>query len=134
MKGLVSQHGEATCTCYLWITKVRSPALPQTLIGVFVSFMVTFQRDEYQSLRNMFLDYKTNKSQGFPGNSVVKIHLPMQEMQVLSLGWDDPLEKEITIHSSILAWKIPWTEEPCRLQSMGLQSKCYKNKEIRDLQ
>ena len=50
MKGLVSRCDEAICTCYLWITKVRFPALPQTLIGVFVSFMVTFQRDESQSL------------------------------------------------------------------------------------
>ena len=39
----------------------------------------------------------------------------------LILGWEDPLEKEMAIHSSILAWKIPWTEEPGRLQSMGLQ-------------
>ena len=45
----------------------------------------------------------------------------MQETQVQSLGWEDPLEKEMTTHSSILAWKIPWTEEPCGLQSMGLQ-------------
>ena len=36
----------------------------------------------------------------------------MQEMQVGSLGWDDPLEKEMAMHSSILAWEIPWTEEP----------------------
>ena len=42
-------------------------------------------------------------------------------MQVQSLGWEDPLEKEMATHSSILAWKIPWTEEPGRLQSMGLQ-------------
>ena len=42
-------------------------------------------------------------------------------MQVQSLGWEDPLEKEMTIHSSTIAWKIPWTEEPGRLQSMGLQ-------------
>ena len=42
-------------------------------------------------------------------------------MQVQSLGWEDPLEKEMATHSSILAWKIPWTEEPCVLQSMGLQ-------------
>lgn len=81
MKGLVSRCDEAICTCYLWITKVIFPALPQTLIGVFVFFMVTFQRDESHSLRKMFLDYKTNKSQGFPGSSVVKkIQLPMQEM------------------------------------------------------
>ena len=45
----------------------------------------------------------------------------MQEMWVQSLGWEDPLEKEIPIHSSILAWRIPWSEEPGGLQSMGLQ-------------
>ena len=51
---------------------------------------------------------------------VVK-HLPtMQETQVHSLGWEDPLEKEMATHSSILAWEIPWTEEPGR-QSMGSQ-------------
>ena len=41
---------------------------------------------------------------------------------VQSLGWEDLLEKEMTSHSSILAWKIPWTKEPGRLQSMGLQT------------
>ena len=45
----------------------------------------------------------------------------MQENRVRSLGQEEPLEKEIVIHSSTLAWKIPWTEEPGRLQSMGLQ-------------
>ena len=45
----------------------------------------------------------------------------VQKMQVLSLGWEDPLEKEMAIHSSILAWEISWTEEPGGLQSMGLQ-------------
>ena len=43
----------------------------------------------------------------------------MQETQVLSLGQEDPLEKGISTHSSVLAWKIPWTEEPGGLQSMG---------------
>ena len=50
-----------------------------------------------------------------------KIHLPMQqprETQVLSLGWKDPLGEEMAIGPSILAWEIPWTEEPGRLQSM----------------
>ena len=42
-------------------------------------------------------------------------------MQVQSLGWEDPLEKETVTHFSILAWRIPWTEEPGGLQSMGLQ-------------
>ena len=45
----------------------------------------------------------------------------MQEMLVRSLGLEDPLEKEIATHSSILAWKIPWTEELGGLQSIGLQ-------------
>ena len=52
----------------------------------------------------------------------VKNRPAMQETQVQSLGWEDPLEKEMTTHSSILAWKIPWTEELGGLQSMGLQS------------
>ena len=43
----------------------------------------------------------------------------MQETQVLSLGWEDTLEKGMVTHSSILAWKIPWTEEPGGLQSVG---------------
>ena len=51
----------------------------------------------------------------------VKNLLAMQETWVPSLGWEDPLEKEMATHSSILAWRIPWTEEPGRLQSMGLQ-------------
>ena len=45
----------------------------------------------------------------------------MQETRVESLGREDPLEKEMAIHSSTLAWKIPWTEEPFGLQSMGSQ-------------
>ena len=45
----------------------------------------------------------------------------MQETQVRSLGWEDPLEKGMATHSSILAWTIPWTEDPGRLQSMESQ-------------
>ena len=45
----------------------------------------------------------------------------MRVTRVRALGWEDPLEKEMAIHSSTLAWKIPWTEEPGRLQSMGSQ-------------
>ena len=45
----------------------------------------------------------------------------VRETRVPSLGWEDPLEKEMATHSSTLAWKIPWTEEPGRLQSIGLQ-------------
>ena len=61
---------------------------------------------------------------GFPSDSAVKNPPAMQEAQetwVQSLGREDPLEKEMTAHSSILAWEIPWREEPGGLQSMGLQ-------------
>ena len=46
----------------------------------------------------------------------------LQETRVQSLGWEDLLEKEMATHSSILVWKIPWMEEPDRLQSMGSQT------------
>ena len=54
-----------------------------------------------------------------PGASAVKNPPTKQEMQVWSLGWEDPLEKEMATHSSILAWEIPWREEPGGLQSVG---------------
>jgi len=50
-----------------------------------------------------------------------RIRLPMQKTQVQSLGWKDPLEKGMATHSNILAWRIPWTEDPGGLQSMGSQ-------------
>ena len=62
-------------------------------------------------------------SRALDGGSVVKkkkICRPMQEMWVQSLGWADPLQEGMATHSSILAYKIPWTEEPGRLQSVGL--------------
>ena len=59
--------------------------------------------------------------QDFPGGSVVKNHLPVQETRVQPLGREDPLEEEMTTHSSILAWEIQCTEESGRLQSMGSQ-------------
>ena len=52
---------------------------------------------------------------------MVKRLSTMRETRVPSLGQEDPLEKEMAIHSSNIAWKIPWTEEPGRLQSMGSQ-------------
>ena len=61
---------------------------------------------------------------GFPGGAVVKSCLPVQEApetQVRSLGQEDPLEEELATRSTILAWEIPWTENPGRLWSMGSQ-------------
>ena len=69
-----------------------------------------------------------NSITSFPGGSVASLvaqmvrRLPaMWETRVRSLGWEDPLEKEMATHSSTLAWRIPRTEEPGRLQSMGSQ-------------
>ena len=59
--------------------------------------------------------------EGFAGGSVVKNPPAVQEIQETqfrSLGWEDPLEEGMATHSSLLAWRIPWTEEPGRLQSM----------------
>ena len=57
----------------------------------------------------------------FPGGSDGKASVYNGGDLVRSLGWEDPLEKEMAIHSSTIAWKIPWTEEPGRLQPMGSQ-------------
>ena len=57
---------------------------------------------------------------GFPGDSGGKSSCNVETF-LQSLGWEDPLEKGMATHSSILAWRIPWTEEPGRLQSMWSQ-------------
>ena len=59
---------------------------------------------------------------GFPGGSDVKASAWNEGDPVQPLGWEDPLEKEMATHSSTLAWRIPWMEEPGRLPSMGSQS------------
>ena len=70
-------------------------------------------------------DLRIGLDHRFKGASLVAQlvkNLPaMREIWVRSLGWEDPLEKKMATHSSILAWRIPWTEEPGGLQSMGLQ-------------
>ena len=61
----------------------------------------------------------------FLGDSVVKNQPAEQETQVWSLAQEDPLEKEMATHSSILVWEIPWTEEPSGLKSMCLQNQTH---------
>ena len=77
-----------------------------------------------QSLTNMFfvavVFSPEPDTEGFPGGSV-KNSPAMWETWVWSLGWEDPLQEGMATHSSILAWRIPWTEEPGELQSMGSQ-------------
>ena len=92
-----------------------------------VSIFFLIRRGNRGSLRNQKLPLKSyNKEKleaGFISNGlVVQIvkHLPaVQETRVWSLGWEDPLEKEMATHSSIPSWRIPWTEESGGLQSMG---------------
>ena len=69
---------------------------------------------------NIYWNYMVNVGASLVAQ-MVKHLSAIQETQVWSLGWEDPLEKEMVTHSSILAWRIPWTEKPDRLQSMGLQ-------------
>ena len=64
---------------------------------------------------------QTLELNGVSPAELVKCLFTMQETRVRSLGQEDPLEKEMAIHSSTIAWKIPWTEEPGRLQYMGSQ-------------
>ena len=68
------------------------------------------------------LNQRGSGIEGFPHGAVVKNLPALKETRVRSLGWEGPLEKGMTTHSSILAWRIPWTEEPGRLQSLGSQS------------
>ena len=81
-----------------------------------------------QSQSPNYLDVYINLNYTFCIFLIITYHLQtvknlpaMQEAQVQSLGWEDPLEKGMATHSSILAWAVPWTEEPGGLQSMGSQ-------------
>ena len=80
------------------------------------------QCNPYQATNGIFHRTRTNNFQeGVSWVQRLKQLPAMQETWVRSLGQEDPLEKEMATHSSTLAWKIPWMEEPGRLQSMGLQ-------------
>ena len=89
---------------------------------------VPFDRYKYLTLFLLWLKILRNTLRygyeykwGSPHGSVVKNPLPMQEMGIQSLGWEDFLEREMATHSSFLAWRIPWTQEPARPQRTGSQ-------------
>ena len=82
------------------------------------------QRDHYNHLDSaseMPIKVMQMKAGASLMAQMVKRLPTMRKTRVRSLSWEDPLEKEMATHSNILAWKIPWTEEPGRLQFMGLQ-------------
>ena len=94
-----------------------------TFIISLISFQVSFHSNptEKQCQRMLKLPHNCTHLTWTSLAQTVK-HLPtLWETQIQSLGWEDLLEKEMATHSSILAWKIPWMEEPGRLQSMGSQ-------------
>ena len=70
----------------------------------------------------MFNNYRLGKNRASLVAQTIKNLPAMQETQVRSLGWEDTLGKEMATHSSIIAWRIPGTEEPGELESVGLQS------------
>ena len=78
------------------------------------------------SLEEGIIGYPLQYSWASPVAQLVKNLPAMRETWVQSLGWEDPLEKGMATHSSILTWRIPWTEEPGWLQSMGLQKVIHK--------
>ena len=92
----------------------------------FLTFPRTFpERCHFQPVWRVTIKGPTAPAYGFPGGSVVKNAPAMQETRVQSLGQEDPLEQEVATHSRILAWEIPWTEEPDGLQTMGSQTTGY---------
>ena len=102
-----------------WNKKVRYPRL-------FLASRPTTQERKFREQEQRDSDTFTHHTRSVHSPTVpdfqrLKRLPPMWETQVQSLGREDPLEKEMVTHSSILAWRIPWTEKPGRLQSMGSQ-------------
>ena len=90
-------------------------------LSVYLAFVSLLWRNVYSETLPTF-NWLLSCMRGASLVAQMVKHLPaVRETRVRSLGWEDPLEKEMATHSSTLAWKIPWTEEPGRLQSMGSQ-------------
>ena len=111
----------------IWLSDTNSDERPRTREAKWMQLFNEcrhgpwFQRVK-EVIKRIWCSYRQNKW-GFPGDTVVKkIHLPTQEMWVWSLGQENSLEKEMATYPSNLAGRIPWTEEPGGLQSIGLQS------------
>ena len=101
------------------------PILILTQLPILIAYIIHKQTTHYSMgllLRILFSINLNGTIRGLPWVAqMVKNLSAMPETQVRSLGWEDLLEKEMAIHSSILAWRIPWTEEPGGLQFMGSQ-------------
>ena len=89
--------------------------------AMFSKSLMQFSVDGWSCVTSLLFTWGQTMVGGFLVAQTVKRLPTVQETRVRSQGWEDPLEKEMATHSSILAWKIPWTEKCGRLQSMGLQ-------------
>ena len=98
--------------CYWWFYRIEE------IVTFFCVITLDILCSATEEVHTRGKDYQPV---GFPGGSEVKHLPPMWEARVRSQGREDLLEKEMATHSSILAWRIPWTEEPGGLQSTGLQ-------------
>ena len=96
----------------------RCPGKQKTLLDRLNGYLL--KHEDKRS--NFTLDNTYPLLMGFPGGSVDKESSYSEVMQVWSLGQQDPLEEGMATHSSILAWRIPWTKKPGRLQSLGSHS------------
>ena len=115
------QYGDSLKKKKIGIKLPYDPAIP--LLGIYPEETI-IERDTHTPMFIAALFTIARLWKGFPGGPVVKN--PAADAgdtgdTVQSLGWEDPLEKETATYSSILAWEIPWTEEPAGLLSLGLQ-------------
>ena len=101
----------------LWINYFEGAIDNPPILSVSFRWHVQFSANGYDPLNQDKINGKCASLVA----QMVKSLSAMWETQIRSLGQEDPLEKEMEVHSSTVAWKIPWTEEPGRLQSMGLQ-------------
>ena len=100
LKGYIVQHGKHRQHFITTVSRVNLDCTPVIYIILYINYTSIVASLVAQAVKRLPTVWET---------------------WVRSLGWEDPLEKEMATHSSILAWKIPWTEEPSRLQSMGSQ-------------
>ena len=112
---------------YKDLKQLRCPSADEWKINCGTSrqcYVIQCSKEEFSSHRKMWKNFKCivlGERKDFPGVKNLPANADSQEMWVWSLGREDLLEKEMATYSSILAWKIPWTEEPFGLQFMGLQ-------------
>ena len=120
--GLSVKLGLSVTTLELYLTNVnlRKNHNTHTFTQIHMPHTSRSSVNQYMNAESKNKEYE-QLSKDFPGGSDSKASVYNVRDLVWSLGREDPLEKEMAIHSSTIAWKIPWTEEPGRLQSMGSQ-------------